>query len=89
MPVQARRIDAVVLRNLIAWLAGREPPIDLGASDMLTGAAFSGHVTHYYFYSLQPERSDQRRNNPRDPPSCEVLTDRSQPPLTPEVMLSA
>ena len=38
MPVQARRVQIVIARDLTAGLAGRQPAVNLGALDMLTGA---------------------------------------------------
>ena len=43
MAMEAGRVDAVILGNLLARLAGREPMIDLRPLNMLAGAARSGH----------------------------------------------
>jgi hypothetical protein len=43
MPVQARRIQIIVTRDLAAWLPRRQPSVDLGPLDVLACAAFSRH----------------------------------------------
>jgi hypothetical protein len=41
VPVQARWIEIIVARDLAARLPRCDPPIDLGALDMLARTAFS------------------------------------------------
>jgi hypothetical protein len=41
VPVQARRVQVVFSSDLVARLARRQPPINFGAFEVLTGAALS------------------------------------------------
>ena len=59
MPVQARRVQIVVARDLTARLAGRQPAVNLGALDMLTRTAFP-HDT----YTYSPKSSTNRAARP-------------------------
>jgi hypothetical protein len=43
VPVQARRVQVVFSSDLVARLARRQPPINFGAFEVLTGAALSSH----------------------------------------------
>src|SRR5436190_3203751 len=51
MPVQARWVQIIVLGDLVARLAGGQPPVDLRPLDMLACATFSRHDTHPYAYT--------------------------------------
>jgi hypothetical protein len=48
MPVQARRVQIIIARNLIGRLTPRKPAVNVSALDMLACAAFSRHATHPY-----------------------------------------
>jgi hypothetical protein len=50
MPVQARRIQMIVARDLAAGLARRDPTVNFSALDMLACAAFSRHFTQLLRY---------------------------------------
>src|SRR5262249_48511615 len=46
MAMQARRVQIIVARNLIARLTRSKPSVNFSALDMLACAAFSRHATH-------------------------------------------
>ena len=46
MAVQARRVQIIIARNLIARLTRSKPSVNFSALGMLTCAAFSGQATH-------------------------------------------
>ena len=45
MPVEARRVELVIMRQLRRRFAGREPPVDLRALHMLASPTNSTHGT--------------------------------------------
>ena len=45
MAVEARRVQLIIARNLIARLTRGKPSVNFGTFDMLAGTAFSRHVT--------------------------------------------
>ena len=48
MPVQAGRLQIIILRDLIAWFARSQAPVNLSPFDMLAcTTTFSGHNTPY------------------------------------------
>ena len=55
--MQARRIEFIIARNLTTGFPGRQPPVNLGALDMLTGTASSGHATHPYSSQITLHKS--------------------------------
>ena len=48
MPMQARRVQIIVTRDLTAGLTRSQSTVNLSAFDMLTGITFSRHATHSY-----------------------------------------
>ena len=45
MAVQARRVQMIIARNLIARLTRGKPSVNFSTLDMLAGTAFSCHTT--------------------------------------------
>ena len=60
MPVQARRVQIIVTRDLIGRFPGSQPTVNLGALDMLAGTAFPRHDT-YALRNSTPLRISARR----------------------------
>jgi hypothetical protein len=46
MAMQARRVQMIIARNLIARLTRSKPSVNFSTLDMLACAAFSRHATH-------------------------------------------
>ena len=70
MPMQTRRVQSVVGRNLVAGLSRGQPTIDFSAFDVLTGTAFSGH-----FMQLQ-RNSELTNSEPSFLTPSKLSTDR-------------